>query len=125
VLPRLNPFGKLIKDFQKNKEFISMHKKIGITLVLVIATITLLAQPHNPPVDPDLRVPISGLEILIGAGAILGISRIIVRRGVSADPQERGDSKRSASELFPWNRHIQRLFIRPFLKPFQRENAAG
>jgi hypothetical protein len=48
---------------------------------LLIACFLLLsgygssAQPGDPGGDPD--VPISGIEILIGAGALLGVKRAI------------------------------------------------
>ena len=43
-------------------------------LIIVIAIFSALAQPGDPGGDPD--VPISGLEILIAAGAALGAKKI-------------------------------------------------
>lgn len=37
-----------------------------------------MAQPGDPGGDPD--VPISGIEVLIGAGALLGAKKIYTRR---------------------------------------------
>lgn len=34
-----------------------------------------VGQPGNPPPDPGNPVPISGIEILLGLGALLGIRR--------------------------------------------------
>ncbi len=36
--------------------------------------------PGNPPCGPGAPVPLSGIEILIGAGALLGIKRIFANR---------------------------------------------
>lgn len=85
-----------------------MRKKFCMTLVLVIVLVNLFAQPGNPPGDPEVRVPISGLGILLGVGAVLGIVRIVTRRGVSVDTQEGGETngKRSASELLQWIRRM-------------------
>lgn len=70
-----------------------MCKKIFITLALVVIVATLFAQPQNPPGDPDKRVPISGIGILIGAGALLGIARIVFQNKMSGVGREKGYSK--------------------------------
>ena len=36
-------------------------------------------QPENPAVDPD-TVPITGLELLLGAGALLGVKRLLGKK---------------------------------------------
>jgi hypothetical protein len=45
-----------------------------LLLVMLLHPILLLGQPGDPGGDPD--VPISGIEILIGLGALLGIKRL-------------------------------------------------
>jgi hypothetical protein len=44
-------------------------------LFFVFITGSLLAQPGDPAGDPD--VPITGIEILLGMGAALGVKRIL------------------------------------------------
>lgn len=39
----------------------------------------LLAQPGDPGGDPDNPIPISGIEILLAAGALFGIRSIVKR----------------------------------------------
>jgi len=51
--------------------------KIFFIFLLVSLPMMLYAQP-GPPTDPD--VPITGIEILIGAGAAYGISRKWLRK---------------------------------------------
>lgn len=41
-------------------------------------TTTLLAQPGDPGGDPD--VPISGVEILLALGGVLGIRRLFISK---------------------------------------------
>jgi hypothetical protein len=53
----------------------------GYLLVFVVFLSSLSelhAQPGDPGGDPD--VPISGIEILIGAGGVLGVKRILKNR---------------------------------------------
>lgn len=52
-----------------------MLRKTIVTFCLIIPWFSLLAQPGDPGGDPD--VPITGIEILIGAGALLGVKRAI------------------------------------------------
>ncbi len=40
----------------------------------------LCGTPGNPPCGPGAPVPITGIEILIGAGALLGARRMIANR---------------------------------------------
>lgn len=51
-------------------------------IILSVASITVVnAQPPppgNPGVDPD--VPITGIEILIGAGGALGLKKLLNKR---------------------------------------------
>jgi hypothetical protein len=48
--------------------------KVFFTLASVLIVNQLMAQPGPPP-DPD--VPITGIEYLIGLGALLGIKKIM------------------------------------------------
>jgi hypothetical protein len=43
-------------------------------LALLFVPLLTVAQPGNPDVDPD--VPISGIEFLLGGGALLGIRQL-------------------------------------------------
>ncbi len=47
---------------------------VFFTLALVFIAGQLMAQPGPPP-DPD--VPITGIEYLIGMGALFGVRRIV------------------------------------------------
>ncbi len=62
-----------------------MRKKmLSVTVVLLLITAPIFAQPQNPHFDVDKRVPIGGIEILLIAGAFFGIRRIIIRNRVLA-----------------------------------------
>lgn len=54
-------------------------KFITSVLILFLALLPLLGvcQPGDPGGDPD--VPITGIEFLLGGGAILGIRKIIAQ----------------------------------------------
>ena len=56
-----------------------MRSYINTLLILVLVLLPLLGvcQPGDPGGDPD--VPITGLEILLGGGAILGVRKIVAR----------------------------------------------
>ncbi|HTE32680.1 MAG TPA: hypothetical protein VK666_20005 [Chryseolinea sp.] len=54
-----------------------MLKRAVVTAILLSIMSFLSAQPHDPPVDPDNAVPIKGIEILLIAGAALGIGKLI------------------------------------------------
>jgi hypothetical protein len=47
---------------------------------LILSTHSLIAQPGAPPPDPGDPVPITGIEILIGVGALYGSKRLIENR---------------------------------------------
>ncbi|MCB0493764.1 MAG: hypothetical protein KDC93_15270 [Cyclobacteriaceae bacterium] len=50
--------------------------RIVIILTLVISSFAIQAQPpNNPSGDPD--VPITGIEILLSAGALLGLKKLM------------------------------------------------
>jgi hypothetical protein len=50
-------------------------KRILLIMLVILAPVMARSQPGNPP-DPDDVVPISGIELLIGAGALLGGKRL-------------------------------------------------
>ena len=49
------------------------YLRFAVFVILLGSVTPLLGQPVNPP-DPD--VPISGIEILIALGGLLGIKKI-------------------------------------------------
>lgn len=46
-----------------------------IFLTLTLFTLSVYAQPGDPSTDPD--VPITGIEILLSLGALLGIKKLM------------------------------------------------
>ncbi len=52
------------------------NKRLVVTL-LVLLPIISVAQPGPPP-DPD-PVPITGIEFLLGGGALVGIRQLLAR----------------------------------------------
>jgi hypothetical protein len=56
---------------------VSWAKGFLIIVVLFLSCLMLNAQPLPPP--PPNPVPISGIEILVGAGALLGMRKLIQR----------------------------------------------
>ena len=51
--------------------------RFSIILALTFSADLAYAQPGGPPPpDPGDPVPITGIELLIGAGALLGIKRL-------------------------------------------------
>jgi hypothetical protein len=61
-------------------------KKHLLTLFLLAITGFALAQPGGgPPPDPGQPVPISGIEILIGAGLLYGIKNSLDRKRKNTD----------------------------------------
>lgn len=66
-----------------------MRHLITLIGILLLSCTGLFAQPGdpgdcgtlgNPPCDPGQPAPITGIEILIGAGALLGAKRMIKNR---------------------------------------------
>lgn len=49
--------------------------KTILIVILLFVKYPIIAQPGNPGGDPD-SVPISGIEILIGVGALFGAKKI-------------------------------------------------
>lgn len=61
--------------------FMSLARFIfTLSLLLVIGVISY-AQPGDPGGDPD--VPISGIELLIGAGGLYGVRKLMKKRNPS------------------------------------------
>ncbi len=52
----------------------TLYRFLLITGIL-LSSLLVSAQPGNPP-DPDDVVPISGIEILLGVGALFGSKRL-------------------------------------------------
>lgn len=57
-----------------------MHRLSKIFIIIFFCSFTAYAQPGNPGGDPDNPVPITGIEWLLGAGALLGIKRLVKRK---------------------------------------------
>ena len=55
-----------------------------ITLFLILLNLAAMAQPGDPGGDPD--VPITGIEILLALGGLLGIKRIMGFNRKSKNP---------------------------------------
>jgi len=51
--------------------------RLVLGIVLLFSCIIVNAQPGPPPTNP---VPITGIEILVGAGALLGAKRMVANR---------------------------------------------
>ncbi len=49
-----------------------------LILILVILPLMAISQPGNPGGDPD--VPITGIELLLGGGALLGLRQMFKSR---------------------------------------------
>lgn len=58
---------------------LSLGKARVMLLLILLSGYSLFAQPGGPGGDPDL-VPISGVEVLLGAGVLLGAKRFIAHR---------------------------------------------
>lgn len=55
-------------------------KRFIATLIFVLISSFVWAQPGDPPPDPGEPVPITGIEILIGAGAALGLRKFYQKK---------------------------------------------
>jgi hypothetical protein len=55
-----------------------MRKSFALVLILTCMVVSLaVAQPGGgPPPDPGQPLPITGIEILLGIGCLLGIKRL-------------------------------------------------
>lgn len=45
-------------------------------LLLICSTALAIGQPEGPPPPDDTPVPITGIEILLGLGALFGVKKI-------------------------------------------------
>jgi hypothetical protein len=67
-----------------------MFKKIALTTILLLAILPwLFSQPGDPQRDVDNPVPIAGIQILLIAGMVLGIVKLITR--MRASPARKDD----------------------------------
>jgi hypothetical protein len=56
-----------------------MKRIFFVALVFTVCSFsTVFAQPGDPGTDPD--VPITGIEVLIGAGGAFGIKKLMEKR---------------------------------------------
>lgn len=46
--------------------------------LILLCTFSVVAQPGNPAGDPD--VPITGIELLVALGGVLGIKKLIGKK---------------------------------------------
>jgi hypothetical protein len=54
------------------------YKFATLSVVLMLVSIVTYSQPGTPPGDPtDPTVPITGIEILVAIGGVLGIKKLI------------------------------------------------
>lgn len=56
-----------------------LQKVKYLLLFFLVQVFVVSAQPGNPGGDPD-KVPITGIEILIGAGALVGAKKMLSSR---------------------------------------------
>ena len=54
-----------------------MNFRFVLFVIFILLPAFLLAQPGDPGGDPD--VPITGIEILLALGGVLGIKKIFIR----------------------------------------------
>jgi len=64
----------------------SLKKTLYTFLVVcILSVLPAFGQPEDPSNDPD-TVPISGLELLLGAGALLGVKRLMGKKKEEKNP---------------------------------------
>jgi hypothetical protein len=61
----------------------SFMMRSALAFALMLVSATLFAQPGDPGGDPD--VPITGIEYLIGGGALYGIRTLLKRMKQKGD----------------------------------------
>ena len=54
-----------------------MNFRFVLFVIFILLPAFLLAQPGDPGGDPD--VPITGIEILLALGGVLGIKKLFIR----------------------------------------------
>ncbi len=62
----------------KGLSMVCFKRIFTLSFLVCLAAVTAQAQPGDPGGDPD--VPITGIEILIGAGGALGIKKMLKKR---------------------------------------------
>ena len=68
----------------KGLYMVCFKRVLALSFLLCVSACVLYAQPGDPGGDPD--VPITGIEILIGAGGALGLKKLLgKRKNQSAD----------------------------------------
>lgn len=50
-----------------------MNKKVGLIVCFCLGVVWAIAQPTDPSADPDNPVPLGGIELLLAAGALIGV----------------------------------------------------
>jgi hypothetical protein len=67
----------------KGQYMVCLKRVLALSFLMCVSACVLYAQP-DPGGDPD--VPITGIEILIGAGGALGLKKLLgKRKNQSAD----------------------------------------
>lgn len=64
-----------------------MIKRILLSLIALAISIFCFSQPPGDPaggVKPDTTVPITGIEILISIGGLIGVKRLLRNRKVDS-----------------------------------------
>lgn len=57
-----------------------MNRAAALLALTLFISLSAMAQPGDPGGDPDNPVPITGIEWLIGAGALLGAKKLLNRK---------------------------------------------
>lgn len=52
-----------------------------LSFLLLMVSFNSIGQPTDPDIDPD--IPITGIEILLAAGALFGVKKLLSRRNKS------------------------------------------
>jgi hypothetical protein len=68
----------------KGQYMVCLKRVLALSFLMCVSACVLYAQPPDPGGNPD--VPITGIEILIGAGGALGLKKLLgKRKNQSAD----------------------------------------
>lgn len=62
----------------KGLSIVCFKRILVLSFLVCVVALAAQAQPGDPGGDPD--VPITGIEILIGAGGALGIKKMLKKR---------------------------------------------
>ncbi|NOS55450.1 MAG: hypothetical protein HOP37_04240 [Cyclobacteriaceae bacterium] len=62
----------------KGLSMVCFKRVLALSFLFCVSAVVVYAQPGDPGGDPD--VPITGIEILIGAGGALGIKKMLKKR---------------------------------------------